>query len=244
MTALTGVLSSVLFSPLLFAACLLAGAALALAGRRRAAAWLVGATTLVLLVFSTDIGASLLLGPLERQYPPLPASAAFDTVVVLGGGVRNGDVVPVSLQRLVAGASLARERGVPIIVSGGITWASGPNESEAVVAARTLTRLGFPADRIIQEPLSTTTWENARRTAEVMTARGLHRAAVVTTAWHMPRAMLSFQRAGVDAVAVPAGRLTGEPVTALSFLPAFETLADSFRALHEYLGMAAYAMRK
>jgi uncharacterized SAM-binding protein YcdF (DUF218 family) len=246
MTVVTGILSAVVLSPLLFVALLAVSAGLALSGRKRASAWLSGATVLLVLVFSTEAFASLLLRPLENRYPPLSSPPPkVDAVVILGAGVSGRELSSIALQRLVGGFVLARSLGVPVIVSGGSTWSSSGTEPEAVVAARTLEALGMPAGLIITESRSRTTWENAQEVERILSARNLARVALVTSAWHMPRAMMSFRRAGVEPVPVPAGALSlGRRLGASAFLPDFEAARDSFLALREYIGMAAYESRR
>ncbi len=118
-------------------------------------------------------------------------------------------------------------------------------EPEAEIAARTLEGMGLPAGMIISERRSRTTWENAREVKKILGERKMGRVALVTSAWHMPRAMLSFRRAGVEAVPVPAGALSlGRVARASAFLPSFESLADSFLALREYIGIVAYAVHR
>jgi uncharacterized SAM-binding protein YcdF (DUF218 family) len=244
MTVLTSILGALVLSPFLFAVLLAAGILLGVGGRRKAAWWLLGATTFLLVVLSTGAFSSLLLRPLESRYAPWPADAPrVDAVVVLGGGVRGHELSAIALERLVGGSILARSMGVPIIVSGGTTWVSAGSEAEAAVAARVLVRLGMPESIIVTEGKSRTTWENAREVKRVLGERKLARVALVTSAWHMPRAVLAFRRAGVDCIPAPSGSLGGR-VGASSLVPIFEALGNSFLALREYLGLVAYAARR
>jgi uncharacterized SAM-binding protein YcdF (DUF218 family) len=254
MTVLVGVLTALVISPLPFGAALIAAILLGVFGRKRASLWLAGATAAVLLAFSIGAVGSSLLRPLENRYPPFPDPAPqVDAVVVLGGGLEEGSpdeggrsaLEPTSLTRVVAGYDLARRLGVPVIVSGGRTWNEGGGVSEADVAARLLVRLGMPSAMVLREGQSTTTWENARRVAALIPSAGVRRVALVTSAWHMPRAMLAFERAGVSCVAAPAGFLSGERgLRARDLIPSFTSLRDSALALREYLGILAYAARR
>jgi uncharacterized SAM-binding protein YcdF (DUF218 family) len=98
---------------------------------------------------------------------------------------------------------------------------------------------------VIREGKSTTTWENAREVARILSERKLSRVALVTSAWHMPRAMLAFARAGIHAVPAPTGYLTGDArLTPSDFLPGFEPLDNSATAIREYIGLAVYAARR
>ncbi len=261
MTGIIGVMTALLLSPLLLALLLAAGIWLGAAGRKKLSLWVLTATTVLLLAFSTEVASSLLLRPLESRYPPWPANAPrVDAVVVLGSGIREAApdeggraaLDQTALTRLVAGFSLSRSLGVPIIVSGGRTWREGGSETEADVAARVLGRLGMPAGMVMREGKSTTTWENAREVARLIAGnnstgyRGsIRRVALVTSAWHMPRAMLAFQRAGVECIPAPTGYLTeGRSLRVRDFLPGFPSLQDSALALREYLGLLSYAARR
>jgi uncharacterized SAM-binding protein YcdF (DUF218 family) len=62
---------------------------------------------------------------------------------------------------------------------------------------------------------------------------------LVTSAWHMPRAMLQMKLAGAKAIPAPTGQLTGRPMNWGSWLPSAAGLGRSERALHEYMGLAA-----
>jgi uncharacterized SAM-binding protein YcdF (DUF218 family) len=252
MTGIIGVLAALLISPLLLVLLFAAGIWLGAAGRRKASLWLLIAATVLLLVFSTGAGSRLLLEPLEGRHPPWPGDAPrVDAVVVLGAGVREGApdeggraaLDEVALVRLVAAFTLSRALDVPLIVSGGITWHQG--ETEADVSARMLDRLGLPASMVIREGKSTTTWENAREVARVVAARKIGRVALVTSAWHMPRAMLSFRRSGIDCIPAPTGYLTDDRRLRIrDLIPSFQALHDSALAMREYLGILAYALRR
>jgi uncharacterized SAM-binding protein YcdF (DUF218 family) len=69
---------------------------------------------------------------------------------------------------------------------------------EADVMARELTARGVPASAIVRERCSLTTRDNARFTAAILARRGVERAAIVTSPWHLPRALSLFARAGVQ----------------------------------------------
>jgi uncharacterized SAM-binding protein YcdF (DUF218 family) len=254
MTALSGFVTSLLISPLSPALLIGVGILLGALGRKKASLILVSLTTVLLLLLSTGAVSTLLLRPLEYRYPPWPAAGAkVDAVVVLGSGVRQGApdeagrsaLDDVGLARLVEGFTLSQALGVPIIVSGGSTWREGGGETEADAAARVLERLGMPSSRVIREGKSTTTWENAREVSLIAAARGFHTLALVTSAWHMPRAALAFRRAGARSIPVPTGHLTeGRSLLARDLLPGFSSLQDSALALREYLGILAYSARR
>ena len=71
--------------------------------------------------------------------------------------------------------------------------------------AQVLEFIGIPDSAIIQEPDSLNTHQNAVNVKEILNARGIHRVLLVTSAIHMPRALLVFKHEGIDALPAPAG---------------------------------------
>jgi uncharacterized SAM-binding protein YcdF (DUF218 family) len=253
MVALSAFLTTVFLSPLVFALLLAVVIVLVALRKRVAAFWVLGAATFCLLALSMAPVRDMLLRPLERRYPALQTAApGVDAVVVLGGGVIDGStdaggqpsLTAESLKRVVYGYQLARTLGVPVVVSGGRVWKAA-GQSEAEVASTTLVRLGMPPALIIKEGKSRTTWENAVEVSGILAARGARRIALVTSAYHMPRAMLAFSRRGVSCVPAPTDyKSQYGPTVFVEALPRFESLTDSFKAMREYLGIVQYAARR
>jgi len=231
-----------------------AAAGVLLALRRRVAGWIVlGLSLSALFVFSIEPGRDLVLRPLEDRFPALEISRIHDVdaVVVLGAGSVDdspdeGGGTALSREaarRLVWGAALARRAGVPVIVSGGRAWERGGGEAESTAARRALERLGVPAASILEDPLSRDTWENARRVLSLVPENGT--VALVTSAYHMPRAALAFASARIAFVPAPTDyRARRGRYDVLSFSPSFGCLAESFQAIREYVGLAWYRLRR
>jgi uncharacterized SAM-binding protein YcdF (DUF218 family) len=100
---------------------------------------------------------------------------------------------------------------------------------------------GVPADSILRESRSTTTHTNAVYTAQLCRERGIDRIVLVTSAWHMRRALATFRATGLTVVPAPADHQGfHDPFTLLSVLPDAEALRDTTRAVHEVLGLAYY----
>ncbi len=93
---------------------------------------------------------------------------------------------------------------MPILTSGGLHYGTPP--SEAKMMADSL-RDDFGVACAGRKGRSRTTWENAQFSAEVLLPQGIKRVVVVTQAWHMPRAVWSFQQAGFEVVPAPVGFL-------------------------------------
>ena len=127
----------------------------------------------------------------------------MQAIVILGGGKNNeapefGNEDTVNrwtLQRLRYGAYLQQETGKPILVSGGAPYEGRP---EADAMAETLER-DFHAKNIWIEDQSKDTAENATYSAAILKQHGIERIAIVSQAWHLPRAAPSRRRPGASA---------------------------------------------
>jgi uncharacterized SAM-binding protein YcdF (DUF218 family) len=87
------------------------------------------------------------------------------------------------------------ERPVVLIATGGRSW---DGEIEADAMAEALLRLGVPAEVIVRERASLTTRDNARYTAASCARRQIGRVAIVTCGWHLARAKIHFEDAGLE----------------------------------------------
>ena len=254
MIAISGIFTALFLTPLLFVALLVVAALVGRSGRRTLATWLIAVCAGALFVASLPVVKDALLRPLERRYPPIAADVAgIGAVVVLGSGVENGapdeggdpSLTQTAFKRVVYGSFVARRLDVPIVISGGTTWRNRGTKTEAAVARALLERLGIPSERILMDDKSRTTWENARNVTAVLRELGVTRIALVTSAMHMPRAMLSFRRSGISCVPAPTDYLSDNArIGAPDFLPSFAALRDSFAALQEYFGLVLYAARR
>src|SRR4051794_21321727 len=186
--------------------------------------------------------ASLLLPHVRPATPD--RLQTVQAIVVLGGGVvrdapEYGMAQPNGylLARLRYGARLARNTGKPLAFSGGIGWASveGGIAPEGEVARRVLSQDYGLTPRWIDNT-SHDTRENALRTRELLGAQGIQRIALVTHAWHMPRAVREFERAGFTVVPAPTGFASPESRPLLEWLPSAEGLTFSRLVLREAAG--------
>jgi uncharacterized SAM-binding protein YcdF (DUF218 family) len=242
------VLAALVLPPGIFVLLGIAGAALAIKGKRRAAAWISGTNAILIYALSTGLAASLLIAPLENAYPPIGGMAGAKAIVVLGGGFNGmaperggaGSLTPTSTQRASYAFELSREYGLPLVFSGGAAYDSPGSGSEAEAAGRLWRSYGVPADRITLEIESRDTRENASGVA-AMAGNGPF--VLVTSAFHMPRAVLSFERAGIAVIPAPTDyRAKRSRFTFTDFMPGAEKLEDSRMSLHEYIGLAYYRL--
>jgi uncharacterized SAM-binding protein YcdF (DUF218 family) len=214
---------------------------------------LVGALAIAqLIVFSFTFVGNALLQPLEDQARAAAAAApacCYDAIVVLGGSI--GPAVPPlrpdpelfdSSDRVWHAARLFHRGLAPrIIVSGGAyaveIGAAPPSQTEAMAMRQFLLALGVPDDRIVMEGKSLNTIENMRETQALV---GTAKVALVTSAYHMPRALRQARAAGLDAEAFPTDWQV-LPATSPwweSLTPQVGAIAASGTAIREYLALA------
>jgi uncharacterized SAM-binding protein YcdF (DUF218 family) len=239
------VLAALLQPPGLFALLLIAVALVARCRPRLARGVGLGGAAL-LLALSCDRVANALLDSLSR-YPPLDPKALHgaQAIVILGAGAQRdladyggGTVSALALERLRYGAELARESGLPVLVTDG---AAPGFTSGAEYMAATLRDLGVPVRWV--EGRARTTYDNARYARELLAADGVDRIALVSHAWHLPRAVAIFERVGFTVLPAPTLVPGARRFDALDWLPDAFALNQSVIALHEYLGLAWYRVR-
>ncbi len=227
---------------------LLALAALVIARLWRGlGAFLLGLSLVGLWLLSCNAVAVRLGQALLPQVPAVSLvdlrRARVEAVVVLGGGV-----LPVSpaygvpqpnsytLERLRYGVRLARVAGVPLAFSGGVGWAGRAGASEAE-AARAAARQDFGFEIRWLDGESRDTAENAQRTAALLQRDRVRRIALVSDAWHLPRATREFRQAGFEVLPAPTGHLAARERDALEWLPSGHGLMASRQVIREWLAM-------
>lgn len=216
-----------------------------LRGRCRPAALVCAGVAALTWAGSTRVFSDALMRPLEYKYSA-PAKPAGDVIVVLGGGARDGDGVfsaserlaPGTLERVSAAYILHKKTRLSLLISGGTPYSS---MSEAAAAAAYLVELGVPKAKIITEEASRDTVENAAFTRRICEAKGYKNIILVTSAYHMPRSMYLFKKAGFTSVTpFPIGRSSGGGHYLRDWLPGNP---DTARALNEYLGLLYYRLK-
>ena len=192
----------------LMAVCLLAGLILLTFGvRRRLGLALAWGGLLYLIVFGIVPLGNLLILPLEQAYANAVRPKAADgiTGIVILGGFEDGWVsagrpglgLNEAAERLTEGVRLAREiPGAKVLFSGGVgeVWMDGADATKPVAAY--LREAGIDESRILLEGASRNTVENAELSAELVHPQPNDRWVLVTSAYHMPRALQLFRKAG------------------------------------------------
>jgi uncharacterized SAM-binding protein YcdF (DUF218 family) len=119
----------------------------------------------------------------------------FDVIVVLGAALGpEGELGAALAERVYHGVAAWRARQAPLVLMTG--------KYEAVKMKARAVKYGVSDDKVLLEPTALTTRENAVRCVEIMRAHGLHRALVVTQAFHRRRAVAAFRRCGADVTAL------------------------------------------
>jgi uncharacterized SAM-binding protein YcdF (DUF218 family) len=165
-------------------------------------------------------------------------------IVVLGGGLESeaseysgAALSPESLNRLMYGAYLSQQTQRPMLFTGGSGWASRNSViTEADVADQTLTRLNLQPLHW-KEGASRDTHENARLSAQLLAKTDVQQIALVTHAWHMPRAVKQFTQAGLRVTPAPMGFIRSDATPLLQWIPSGKGLRDCGWVIHEWLGL-------
>lgn len=240
----------VLNMPLLVAFLLAAlGATYQLRNRHRVACrWFLAAAVLTYLASIRLVGDAL-LGPLERRYPSIAAERAppdVGYVVVLGSDYRPRPGVSViaaldadGLVRIVEAVRLVqRLTAARLVVSGG----APPGEAAPALAYAELARqFGVPEASIEVSDGALDTSGEARAVARILRTAPF---ILVTSAYHMPRAMQLMERAALRPIPAPVGqRARASRSNRIGqLIPESSGLWETEHALHEYLGLLAIQM--
>ncbi len=210
--------------------------------------WLVTGMVSVLALLAV-LPAGVWLGPLENRFPaPDRLPVRIDGVIVLGGALdskrshgRGRPELTEAADRVTALVELARRYPeVTFVFTGGSAALLGGSEREADLMPDLLARLGTTPDRLILERDSRNTHENAVRSMELAKPRPGATWVLVTSAFHMPRAVGVFRRIGWPVIPYPVdyrslGRMDWTSAPDLT-----RALAELSLATKEWTGLAAY----
>ena len=221
---------------------------LCLAGAFRRRRWAFGLAALgsaLLMAQCLPPVADLLIASLENQTTAMTVTRPeAGAIVILGSGLVSdapeygGDTATDrSLLRTRYGAMLARQYGLPVLVTGGRPQQASRSEAEVMAG---ILQNEFGVAVRWQETASQDTAENAAFSAAILKAAGIRRIVLVTQAFHMPRARRLFERAGLQVIEAPTGFISHQKFAwqALECLPHAYALHISYYALHEWLGLA------
>ena len=230
--------------------CLLLGTLLVWRRWRRSGLTLLGLASgfqLLLILLPID---SWLLAPLENRFPqPNPPPAHVDGIIVLGGAVRS-EMTEVhgtpslngAAERMTAFVGLARRYpGARLAFTGGSGRLVAGHVTESEVARRLFEELGL-TQPVIYDEESRTTYENAVFLRQKVRPAPGETWLLVTSAWHMPRSVGAFRRAGWEVLPWPVDYRSGASYgeTLENSLP--DKLGNLDGAVHEWLGLLGYRL--
>jgi len=211
---------------------------------------LVVASVLLLAICGFSPLGKLLLYPLESRFPPWDAArGAPDGIIVLGGSIdpdlslaHGAAVVRSAADRIIAAAALAHQYpNARVIFSGGNPKLISNDAKEADFAGAIFESLGTSKARLIMERRSRNTRENAEFSKALASPKRGERWLLVTSAFHMPRSIGLFRKAGFNVEPYPVDWRVGEGADLLTFSGvALEGLGRTDIAIREWLGLAAY----
>ncbi len=191
-----------------------------------------------------------ILAPLENRFPAFSEDERpVAGIVVLGGAVeadtsigRDQITVNEAGEREIALADLARRYPqARLVFSGGSGSMRDDAVSEAEIVSRFADTLGVPRNRLILEQQSRNTRENALFSARMVQPKPDERWLLVTSAWHMPRSVGCFRKAGFDVTAYPVDYRTNWPRDAYRLNSFASTgLGELDIGVKEWIGMIAY----
>jgi uncharacterized SAM-binding protein YcdF (DUF218 family) len=203
--------------------------------------------TSLLLLAALPVIAARMLEDVEVKPPDKPDFSGAQAIVVLGGGVHRGDgdqvpdtLGPATLERLDFAAHAYRQLNLRIAVTGGKT--EGAHTAEATLMKAVLEG-DFHVPATWVETQSRNTFENALYTQKLLQADHITTVVLVTHAWHMRRALWSFERVGLRAIPYPVPLTYEQSDRADDYLPSMRAIGESYLALHEAIGLAYYRWR-
>jgi uncharacterized SAM-binding protein YcdF (DUF218 family) len=211
--------------------------------------WLVGGIAALVLAGLSPL-TDLLLAPLETQYARTPLGKGDITGIIVLGGVEDGrSTSPRELmalgeagERVTEAVALARQFPTArVLFSGGSEEVLRTKQPEAVTASRLFNALGLEPARLLIEDRSRNTAENAQFSQVIAAPKSGERWLLVTSAWHMPRAMGCFNAVGFAVEPWPVDYRTPEH---FEFLRFHANIGEGLRRLDfaakEYLGLLIY----
>jgi uncharacterized SAM-binding protein YcdF (DUF218 family) len=215
----------------------------------------------ILLLGGNRYVTSAVARSLEWRFPSPDLTLQADAIVILGGGTepaispRQSVEVNAAGDRVIYGAILARQfPQARVIVSGGdIDFLDIAPSTPAQDMASLLELMDISQDRIILQENSQNTYEDAQLTCKVISENGFSRVLLVTSAMHMPRSMMMFEKAGCTVIPAPTDYTITEAAWQhlwhpnieeffINLVPAYTNLSTLTKSLKEYFGIVYYTL--
>lgn len=211
--------------------------------------WKAGIVTMVFGCFAWALSiapvSDTMIRSLESGYS-IPQKVEGDVIILLGLGVYDkapdlsglGAPTDGYLNRIVTSVRLQKRLNIPIVVTGAKPLKFSVSEDHIV--KRFLMDLGVSDKKIIIEDKSKDTFENAKFAKEICVKWGFANPILVTSAFHLRRAIMSFEMVGLEVLPFPTGFKSwqGKHYGWKAYLPG-DFLTASI-AIREFLGLVFY----
>ncbi|MCW8838292.1 MAG: YdcF family protein [Thiovulaceae bacterium] len=189
-----------------------------------------------LVLLSYPPFSNFLVEKLENQYKKYQYNEDIKYIHVLGGGHNNDTSQPLSsklgdasTKRVLEGIIIYKNiPGTKLIFTG---YEGNTNISTAQMNANLAIALGIPEKDIIINGLPKDTYEEAEFSKHIVKDKKF---ALVTSATHMPRAMMMFKSKGMNPISAPT---YFKKKDIYKHLPSTSSFENSRMAIHEYLGI-------
>ncbi|HEU4717053.1 MAG TPA: YdcF family protein [Bacteroidia bacterium] len=217
---------------------------------RRKKRYRIAAVVLILL-FTNRFIFDRVMHVWEINTIQTPPKGSYDAIIILGGiSTYDPDFDRVQFSngndRLMQGLLLLKEGVAPkILFTGGSGSVLHSDKKEGVWIRKFLRTYGIPDSCMIFENESRNTHENALFSKPLLAkyAPG-GRYLIVTSGFHMRRALGCFSKAGIRAIPFSADRYSGPLKFEFdyAFIPDAETLSCWNTLFHEWFGCVAYKL--
>ncbi|MCB1190768.1 MAG: YdcF family protein [Leptospiraceae bacterium] len=205
---------------------------------------------LMLWFFSSYPVCQLLIGSLEKDYPPVSIEEIdkSDAIVVLAGMINNFSVYENRIELMEATDRLTdamflyqAKKADLILITGGSGILFYQSNPEAELAKKFLIKAGIPDNQIIAENESRNTAENAIYTAKILKKLDKKSIILVTSAFHLKRSLATFSKQGIQTKPFPTDYRTLKSDWNWDvFVPSVGALSTSTIAIKEWIGIFAY----
>ncbi len=193
-------------------------------------------------IFSVTPISDLILSPLESSYSKLDIEQEMSNpgaIVLLTGSREANTLRSAEVLRIYMSLKENKDKAPYIIVSGS-NQALSPLKDEANIAKEILLESGIPGEDIVLEKHSYNTFSSAEEIKKIL---GKEKFYLVTSAYHMPRAMEVFQRLGADPIPAPANFKIIRDYNVFNIFPNSANLKKCDLAFREYFGLVYYKLK-
>lgn len=215
---------------------------------RRLGKWLTGLAVCAALVLTFVPLGLWMTRALEDRFPVPELPAQVDGIVVLGGVIdpahtaaRGSLEMGGAVERIVVSAELARHfPAARLIFSGGSGSILVPDQREADFVAALYADLGVVAPQLVLDREARNTVENAEYALRLAQPKAGENWVLITSAFHMPRAVGVFRRVGWETIPYPVD-FNINPDTSFEAPMSFTRgLGAFYNAAHEWIGLVSY----